>query len=71
MYMGKTQQDAPTRVEELTSDEIRARLRAAGIHPGSAWQGYERAKALILGNTWIDPDEYDRRIATICRLLMI
>lgn len=60
------------KIESLTNTEIQAELEGAGIRPGAGSRGYERAKALIIGNTWMDESaEYDRIIAIICEYLRV
>lgn len=46
---------------EITANEIRAKLEAAGIRRGCDWSDFERAEAIIIGDRWFDDShEYDR-----------
>ena len=61
--------DLISQIESLTPNQIRAKLTAAGIRPGSKWRGYRQAKRVIFQGMGIDSDIYDRHMATICKIL--
>jgi hypothetical protein len=57
--------------DSLVVRNVWRRLKAAGMASGSGWPGYERAKRLIIGDEWIEPEEYHRLVRVICRALKI
>lgn len=53
----------------ITKEEIVKRLRSAGITRGCDWQGYERAKQILLSSKEMESSEYDRITRMISEIL--